>query len=569
MRSPNRFLGLSLLVAGFALGCASPTPAALRDSAVPAPLVSEKRIVLAHPFLLDFHPTAPGPVKSKNFPLVASGLTIGDGQGNRRAILAEAVPTLENGLWQLNPDGTMITTYRLRPAAKWHDGTAITAEDFLFTLEVGRDPKLPLFSHPGYAAIGDASAPDPFTLILHWKLPFVGADALFTGDDAPSGSPLPRHLLEEVYRSNSDGFLDLTYWNQSYVGTGPFRVETWNPGGSILLAAHDGFALGRPRIDHIELQSIQDRSALMAGILAGTIDVASSLSVDEALQLRNQWQDGVVGFNPHPATWSMMAPQFIEPEPPIIGDLRFRRALLLAVDRQAIVDTVIGGLSPVPHSFLSSGLPRYAEIEKSLPRYGYEPERAAQILADIGYRRSDDGVYRDGSGQQLAVDLRSAPATAELQKAAAVIGNYWQQAGVSSTVTAIPPQRANDREYVATFPGFYLVGTPTDESGLRGFRSLAAALPANNFSPPAPPNSSRYMNPELDILIDTYFRTVPLAPRLEVLGQIARLISEQHVVMGLYYSQVSLVHRNQVLGVSPSFPGTFTFWNAFEWDRRA
>ncbi len=64
-------------------------------------------------------------------------------------------------------------------------------------------------------------------------------------------------------------------------------------------------------------------------------------------------------------------------------------------------------------------------------------------------------------------------------------------------------------------------------------------------------------------------RLVPVTPRLEVLGQIVRLMDEQHVVMGLYYSQVSLVHRNHVLWGEPSFPGSYTFWNAFEWDMRA
>jgi ABC-type transport system substrate-binding protein len=76
--------------------------------------------------------------------LVVGGLTTLDDKGVRQPQLAEAVPAIENGLWQVFPDGTMRTTHRLREKVVWHDGTSMTSEDLLFTANVARDRTLSL-----------------------------------------------------------------------------------------------------------------------------------------------------------------------------------------------------------------------------------------------------------------------------------------------------------------------------------------------------------------------------------------------------------------------------------------
>src|SRR5438132_1383309 len=83
--------------------------------------------------------------------------------------LAEQVPSIENGLWTVNDDGTMVTTFHLRQGALWHDGNPITVDDFLFSLRVGREGAVPGFNAPIYAAIADARAADPQTLVVRWK----------------------------------------------------------------------------------------------------------------------------------------------------------------------------------------------------------------------------------------------------------------------------------------------------------------------------------------------------------------------------------------------------------------
>jgi len=173
---------------------------------------AEKRVVYATLLPPDVRPTASRGSRQWVLPLIASGLTTGDGTGGRRPLLALEVPNLDDGSWQLHPDGTMITTFELRPGAQWHDGAPITADDFLFSLEVGRDRAMaPAFDNAGYASIAAVSVAGPLTLVISWKEPYIAADALFSWDQG-YGAPLPRHLLEREYAANKAGLLDLTYW---------------------------------------------------------------------------------------------------------------------------------------------------------------------------------------------------------------------------------------------------------------------------------------------------------------------------------------------------------------------
>src|SRR5205823_8686322 len=102
-------------------------------------------------------------------------------------------------------------------------------------------------------------------------------------------------------------------------------------------------------------------------------------------QLAEQWQGGSVIVNLGQGTVTIMVPQFVDPTPNVVADLRFRTALAVGFDRQTIVEQIALGTSPVPLSFLNPGQPRYAALESTLPRFEYDPQRASQLLSEIGY----------------------------------------------------------------------------------------------------------------------------------------------------------------------------------------
>ncbi len=501
-----------------------------------------------------------GPTYAAMNPLVNPGLSIQDDQRVLRPVLAEAVPSLENGLWTLHSDGRMEATWTIRSGARWHDGVPLTTDDLLFTLQVGRD--LPSFGNPAYAAIQEVVVVDARTVTVWWKEPFIEADRLFGYTLA---SPLPRHRLEEASRGDPASFLQLSFWAEDYVGAGPFRVRHWAPGVEIVLEAVPDYVLGRPQVDEIHVKIIPDASALMANLLAGAVDMAPVIeSIDSGVQIRERWRDGAVTFSSMGDGWVALFPQFVNPQPAVVADVRFRRALLHAMDRQAMVDTLAAGLSPVPHSFMSPDQPQYQEIEARLPRYDYDPRRAAEMIEELGYRKGSDGVYRDSADAPLHIELRSTPLDEHVQ-AAEVIRDQWRRLGLAADTPVLRPDQVESLEARATFPAFQVRTNGRDEAGIVGLHSSRARLPDNNFRVPAPENLSRYMNPELDALVERYRRTVPMPERTQVLGEILSHVANLVVVAGIYYRPAVIAVASRVENVKPAGSGR-TGWNSHEWD---
>lgn len=484
--------------------------------------------------------------------LVHRGLAIADDQSVLQPLLAEAVPTLENGLWSLLPDGTMETTWRIQPNARWHDGTTVTADDFVFTARVVQDKDLTVFRDRNYDFVDGVEAADARTVVVKWKQPFVDADALF------NTGPLPRHLLERAYAEDKATFTNLPYWTDDFVGTGPYKLREWARGTHALLEAYHGYVLGRPKIDEVEVRFIPDATTLIANVLSGAVELTlgRAFSIEQALQVRDQWKDGTAEIAP--SSWVVIFPQFLNPNPAVVADERFRRALMHALDRQQMADSIQGGLVPLAHAFLGPAERDYHEIQASLVRYDYDPRKATQLVEGLGYARSSDGMLRDASGQKLAVQIWTSGGLDVQVKSMFSVADYWQRIGVSAEPIVVPTQRWNDREYVAAFPAFRLNRQGSTLSFLKNQHSSQTPLPENSF---VGQNYSRYRTGEYDTLIDKFFMTVPRQERLQVLGQIVRQMTDQVLLVGLYYDAQPVLISKRLEYVTAYNPG----WNAHEW----
>lgn len=488
--------------------------------------------------------------------LVVSGLTASNNQGVWQPVLATAVPSVENGLWKLLPDGRMETTWTLRPEVHWHDGAALTSDDLVFTAAVHQDRDLPVFRETAYDAVAEVQAPDPRTLVVHWKRPYIDADKMFE-------IPLPRHLLEAAYTADKGSFTQLPYWSEQFVGTGPFTLREWVRGSHLVLGAYRDYVIGTPKIDEIEVRFISDPSTLTANILAGGVDMTlgRNVSIEQAQQLLGQWPGGKM--NLRITLHAVMYPQFLNPTPPVVTDVQFRRALVYALDRQQMVDTLQGGRVPVADIFLSPSEPEYQEVKDDIVRYGYDPRKAAALLEAMGYRKGADGTLRDGENQKVSVSIyqTGVEVTAKAMYASA---DAWQRLGLAVEPSVIPPQRVQDKEYVANFPSFLLYRQSINFNFLNGRYSWNTPLPENNYSGG---NYSRYMSPEFDTQIDRFFGTIPRPERVEVLRQIVHQVSDQVLFLPLFFDSAPDLVGARLVNVSPGqSERTSQVWNAQEWD---
>jgi len=493
--------------------------------------------------------------------MLNAGLGVVDQQGQIRPTLAETVPSLQTGTWKLLPDGRMETTWKLRPHATWHDGAPFTAADLQFTQRIAVNPTLTIAQDAAFDFIERVDAPDPHTLLVTWKSPYIEADTLFTRTERSRILPMARHVLEQPYADNPAGILEHSYWTQDFVGTGAYRLREWTTGSHLVLRANDAFVLGRPKVDEIEVKFLWDTNVVVANVLSGAVELSlgAGLSVDQALLVREQWRDGRVETPLD--TLTGLWPQFLNPDPPAIADIRFRRALLHALDRQQIVDTFMGGLTPVAHSFIAPDDPDYGVIGPNVVRYEHDPNRAARLIEEVGYTRGADGAYRDATGRRLVVELRTTahPLREQLQP---VIADYWQRVGVAMDPIIIPRQRAADREYRATTLGFDFRFNPPD---VTRYHSSKIPLPENNYRGD---NSARYRSAELDGLLDRYLVTIPKPERLQILGQVIRHMTDQLVVVPLIHDAEPALVGNRLVNVNPKKGDSLQPWNVHEWDVR-
>jgi peptide/nickel transport system substrate-binding protein len=487
-----------------------------------------------------------------------------DEQGRLHPQLAEAVPTLENGLWQLFPDGRMETTLTIKAAVRWHDGAPVTTDDLLFAARVEQDRELGIPRARVWDFVEAIDAQDARTVTVRWTAPYIEADAMFS---YLYGLPLPKHLLEAAYAENRANFLALPYWTSEFVGAGPYRMQEWVGDSHLIVRRNDDYLLGQPRVEEIEVRFVQDPNTVLANLLARTADMTlgrSLIPLEQAELVANQRGDMRVATASR--SWYPIHAQFIDTYPPIVLDVRFRRALLQAIDRQNLAETFIGPKTTVAHSYVGPDTPGYEVIEPSIIKYAYDPRQAMQTIEALGYRRGTDGFFVDSANQRLQVEIRTT-IRAELQpKIVSAVVDHWRQVGVDAEQVNIPPQRMTDREYRATFPAFEMPGGNNDLSPEEIMRhhSSATPLPENRFAVTG--NYARHRSAELDSYIEQYVTTIPQMERLQALARIARYESDILPMMGLFYQVDTALIANRIQNVTANGRRATQAWNVEQWD---
>jgi len=495
--------------------------------------------------------------------LVNAGFLLADNTGELRPLLAEQVPTIENGLWKVFPDGRMETTWKLKPNLKWHDGQPLTTDDFLFTATIAQDKALTMAQDVSWSFVDSVEAPDPQTIRVSWKSTYVDADKLFSQTTGNRVVPLPKHILDAPYHSDKATFTQAPFFTAGYIGVGPYRVKDWQLGSFLILEAYDGFVLGRPKIDQIEVKFILDTNTMVSNMLAGAVQITlgRGLTPEQAITIRDQWKEGAVDAGLQNTT--SLYTQFINSEPAALTDVRFRRALLMGLDRQQMVDSFLAGLVPVADSMISPDEPNFKAMQQYIVKYSYDPRQSMAQLDSMGLTKGDDGFYRDASGQKLSVEVRTRSHVLR-EKVQQVIADQWAKIGIVGQPLVVPEQNINDRVYQSTFPGFYFrFGDP---SQITDARSNEAPLPENNF---VGRNTTRYRSAELDSIIAKYVSTIPKTEREQLLGQIVHEYTDQLILLSLYHEPEPVLISNRMMNASGRKGISIQTWNAYDWDLKS
>jgi peptide/nickel transport system substrate-binding protein len=299
-------------------------------------------------------------------------------------VLVTEIPSEENG--GISEDGRTLT-FRLRDDIVWSDGTPITSDDFLFTVEMFLDPNNIVQTTYPYDVIETIEAPDPQTVVVTTTEPFAPWLAWMWR------SILPAHVLRPVFEA--EGTLDNAAWNLAPdVSVGPYRFDEWESGSFARFVRNENWFGETPKIDEIFIRFVPDDAAQTAALQTGEADLGTFIAYSDVptleaaditiLSVPSGYNEGwffYFGENGHPA----------------LQDLKVREAIAMALDREALSRDLLLGLTQ-PANTLWDNMP-YASPD--ITPWTYDPEAAMALLDEAGWVDSNNDGTRDKDGVEL------------------------------------------------------------------------------------------------------------------------------------------------------------------------
>lgn len=383
-------------------------------------------------------------------------------------------------------EDSLTISFALRPEARWHDGAPVTAEDVVFSFDVYRDTLVGSPVRSRLARIASVTAPDRHvvTFRFHHSYPEQFFDAVY------HVRILPRHLLDSVPRAR----LASHSFGTRPVGSGPYRFVRWQAVEFVELAANSTFFLGRPGIGRVIWRFTGEPVAAVTALLAGEADIMPALGSPENVRrvagVPNltvlEYPLGVYGF----IGFNLRDPRSSDRPHPLFGDRALRRALAMAVDREAVVLSVLGEHGSVPVGPV--GLALWIARE-GVTQLAFDSATARGALAALGWRDTDGDGIMDRGGRRLEFELLVPSTSAVRQRAAVVVQEQFRRLGVAVRLKSLEFNAFMSSAAAHRFDAYFGMWAHDPSPAAIAEIWTSAGLNGSNFG--------RYVNPALDALV--------------------------------------------------------------------
>lgn len=487
-------------------------------------------------------------------------------QGDPIPHLAVELPSQDRNTWIVNPNGTMVTTWKIRPDAVWHDGRPVISRDFEFAFQVYLDPDIVAFGEVE-RALDRVEILDDKTFNLHWKRIYPRAIQIST-------EALPEHLVGDLYRAGDKrAFENSSFWTSAdhYISNGPYRAVDWIRGSQMIFRAFDQYFLGKPKIDQLVYQLTTDPNTLVANLLSKTVDASPGLNLNQAgwAAVKPEWDksgDGQI----YPIPKHLRTTQFqLDPTrvgEPALLDVRVRRAIVHSLDRIAIADAVSFGASPAAEFHMSPSDPLYPRVLQNAATYAYDPKRSAELFQQAGWTRRGNNLV-DASGKQFAIDIRTTE-MADNVKEMTVMADYLRQMGVAVNQTPVPPAARDSgveaARATAEFSALTITGHSIDlPSSLVQYYSITQCTSAERRYSGG--NRGCWNSPEFERFGQTAITTLDPAERANALVEAFRVITNDVPVIPMSYNLDNVAVPRGLIGLGPRVGTANDLWNVHDW----
>lgn len=459
--------------------------------------------------------------------------------------------------YEISSDGT-VYTFTLRKNATFHDGTPVTADDIIFTVQKAQSPDIKSRRRADWEGVL-ATSPDPQTVVFtlaHAYAPFLENTTL---------GILPRHLWKDVPAEE----FPFSPLNTHPVGSGPYRVTGFDTDGTgaatrYTLAPFKGFTLGTAFLKEIAFLFYPNEEALVAAYNAGRIDSFAGVTPAQLEKLTRP--DTMIVRAALPRTFGVF---FNQNKNPILADTSVRAALNEAVDSRAIVANILGGFGstlsgPIPPGTLGEVPPQVpVPLPAKAPEAAVATDRAgsARAILSRGGWKFDEGKGEWSKKKDILLVTLATSDDPELSATAQMVADAWRAAGVKVDVHVYPLSELNTtiirpRAYEAILFG-EVVGRTMD---------LFAFWHSSQRNDPGL-NLALYANAKADgILAEARVTTDP-ANREKLYNSFASIIEKDQPAVFLYAPEFIYVVPKRLQGVrlgTLSSPAE-RFLNAYEW----
>ncbi|GGC09694.1 peptide ABC transporter substrate-binding protein [Marivita lacus] len=439
-------------------------------------------------------------------------------------LLAESWEPVGDTRWQFN----------LRDDVTFSDGSPFDAYDVVYTVcRIPGVPDSPSLFTTYTGGITDLEVIDPHTLIVHSAEPYPLMPTEFStfGIISARANGVDGAAIE----FSPEGCGDLNYpATQAFndgsiaIGTGPFLLESFRRGEGIELVRNPDYWGEAAPWEKVTMLPLTSEGPRVAALIAGDVDLIENPPLQDLERLRADDTMRVVQGISNRVIYIHLDHEQ-EPSPMITGtdganplkDIRVREALTIAVNRDAIVERIMGGVAVSAGELLPPGM-FGAHDEGDLPPRSFDAERATALLTEAGYPEGF-GITIGTPNDRYINDAQVAQAVAQM----------WARIGIETEIDASTAStffsRRNAFEFSAYLAGWG-AGTGEMSSPLRAL--LATRNPDLGLGGT---NRGQYSNPEMDAVLVEALRTVDDTARQELLRKASRMAMDDYAIIPLHY----------------------------------
>jgi peptide/nickel transport system substrate-binding protein len=406
-------------------------------------------------------------------------------------------------------------TFYLKKGVKWQKGFGeVTSEDVRFSIERVMDPanKAPMRS-VWTSIIDRIETPDMYTVKFYLTHP----DPAFLAKLAPwrPGPIVSKKAVEKFGKSYGEK-------PETTVGSGPFELTEYIPKQKVVLKRFKGYHGASPKLDKIEIFVMADEGTALLSLQKGELDMCYLRQPDNIPIAR---QDSSLNLYKGPSATTKGFIAF-NLESPVLKDVRVRRAMVHALDRELITETVGGEIATSACGFLAPGAYWGALSCNQLPSYPYDPKKAKALLAEAGYPKGFKIRYPE-------INIKAH------RDIAPVLQAYWKEVGIDVNIELLPVKEWLGRGHNGNFDVTkYSMGTRPSEPSL--------FLHSNFHSTSTRPGLNFMAYKDVDDLLEKALATTDVEKRKMLYAQIQYQVIEDSIIIPIYYEALSMATSKKV-----------------------